>query len=303
MRIVIAGSGGVGGYYGAVLAKTGHDVFFIARGAQLDALKSIGLEVKSINGDFHISANAGENSKEFGPADIILVCFKAYDTSSTLELYAPSAGPNTVIISLQNGVDNEDIIAARFGWEKVLGGLSFIGSRVEKPGLVIHTAASNIIIGEMDGTVSNRAKMIGEMFNAAGVKCKVSAEVKKDMYGKMIWNIGFNALCAIMDCSAKAAIEFNETKGIVRAAMLEWIAVAHAVGAGLTQDLADKHIERTYGAGEIIPSMLQDKRRGKRMEIETFNAKAVEMGAKLGVETPVNATLAGIIKYWNRGQA
>ncbi|MBI5815929.1 MAG: 2-dehydropantoate 2-reductase [Nitrospinae bacterium] len=301
MRIVVAGTGGVGAYYGAVLAKAGHEVFFIARGAQLDAISKNGVEVKSINGDFHIAASSGETSAPFGVADLILVCFKAYDTAGTLELYAPSVGPETAIISLQNGVDNEEIIAARFGWEKVLGGLSFIGSRVDRPGEVIHTAASNVIIGEMDGTMTDRVNKIGEAFNAAGVKCKVSAEVKKEMFGKMIWNVGFNALCAVLECPSRAAIEFDETKNIVRAAMLEWTAVARAMGVALTDDMADKHIERTFKAGEIIPSMLQDRRRGKRMEIETFNAKVAQLGEKHGMPTPVNSTLSGIIKFWNRG--
>lgn len=300
MKIIIAGAGAVGGYYGGVLAHAGHDVFFIARGTQFTALRERGLSIKSINGDFALpSPKCGENADSFGPADLILVCFKTYDTVKTLDLYKAGVGQDTAIISLQNGVDNEDIIADRYGADKVLGGVSFIGSRVESPGVILHTAASNIAIGELDGGVSDRAKKLGEVFEKAGVKCKVSGDIKRDMWGKTIWNIGFNAICAILECSAQEVIRFEETKSVVRAAMLEWIAVAKAVGVDLTPDMADKHIERTVTAGEIIPSMLQDKRSGRRMEIDTFNGKAVELGLKLGVDTPVNRTLAAIVRFWN----
>ena len=300
MKIIIAGAGAVGGYYGGVLAHAGHDVFFIARGAQLTALRERGLSVKSINEDFTLpSPKCGENADPFGPADLILVCFKTYDTVKTLDLYKAGAGPDTAIISLQNGVDNEDIIADRYGVDRVLGGVSFIGSRVESPGVILHTAASNIAIGELDGGVSDRARKLGEVFEKAGVKCKVSGDIKRDMWGKTIWNIGFNAVCAILECSAQEAIRFEETKSLVRGAMLEWIAVAKAVGVDLTPEMADKHIERTFTAGEIIPSMLQDKRAGRRMEIDTFNGKCAELGEKFGIGTPVNKTLAAMVRFWN----
>lgn len=300
MKIIIAGAGAVGGYYGGVLANAGHDVFFIARGTQLAALMELGLAVKSITGDFALpSPKCGENANSFGHADMILVCFKTYDTVDTLDLYKAGVGPQTAIISLQNGVDNEELIAGRYGADKVLGGVSFIGSRVESPGVILHTAASNIAIGEIGGGMSDRVKTLGDVFEKAGVKCKVSSDIKRDMWGKTIWNIGFNAICAILECSAQSAIAFEDTKGLVRAAMLEWIAVARAEGIDLTPDMADKHIERTFTAGEIIPSMLQDKRIGRRMEIDTFNGKAVELGIKHGVETPVNTTLAAIVRFWN----
>jgi 2-dehydropantoate 2-reductase len=283
-----------------VLAHAGHDVFFIAREAQLAALKERGLAVKSINGDFALPfPKCGENADSFGHADLILVCFKTYDTAKTLDLYKAGVGPQTAIISLQNGVDNEYIIADRYGADKVLGGVSFIGSRVESPGVILHTAASNIAIGELDGGLSGRVKTLGDVFEKAGVKCKVSGDIKRDMWGKTIWNIGFNAICAILECSAQSAIRFEETRLVVRAAMLEWIAVAKASGVDLTPDMADKHIERTFTAGEIIPSMLQDKRIGRRMEIDTFNGKAVELGIKRGVQTPVNKTLAAMVRFWN----
>ncbi|MBI4665097.1 MAG: 2-dehydropantoate 2-reductase [Nitrospinae bacterium] len=299
MKIVIAGAGAVGAYYGAVLARAGHDVFFIARGAQLAAFREKGVSVKSVNGDFLTTVNCGDDSSTFGVADLILVCFKSYDTTATTGLYATSVGLNTSIISLQNGIDNEGILSERFGKDKVLGGVSFIGSRMEAPGIVVHTAASNITIGELSGGVSDRAGRLGEMFESANIRCKVSADIRRDMFAKMIWNIGFNAICAILDCSAQKALGFEETRNVILSAMLEWVAVAQAEGVALTTEMAHKNMEGTLKAGGIFPSMLQDRRAGRKMEIDIFNARAAQMGQKHGIPTPVNATLAAVIRFWN----
>ncbi len=299
MKVVIAGSGGVGGYYGAMLAKAGHDTFFIARGSHLEKIRQNGLFVKSLNGDFNARAGCGENSDSFGPADLALVCVKSYDTTSVFDLYRRSVGPETVILSLQNGIDNESLIAAEFGREKVMGGVAFIGSRVEEPGVILHTAYGHITIGELDGGVSQRAMKLEQAFNAAGVECRVSEDINRDLWGKMVWNVGFNALCAALDCTAKEAASFEHTRSIVRGAMLEWINVAQASGVDLDPALADKNIEVTLKGGEVIPSLLHDKRRGRKMEIETFNGKVAELVESLGIDTKVNKTLAGIVRFYN----
>lgn len=299
MNVVIMGAGGVGGYYGGMLARAGHEVFFIARGASLARMKSDGLAVKSFKGDFHVTAARGERSDSFGVADLVLVCVKSYDTAGSFDLFRKSVGVDTVLVSLQNGIDNEELLADEFGREKVMGGVAFIGSRVEAPGVILHTAFGHITIGDLDGGVSERAQRIGGMFNAAGVKCRVSDDIRRDLWRKMIWNVGFNALCAALDRPAKEAVAFDDTRWIVKTAMLEWIAVARASGVDLDPGLADKNIDVTLEGGEVIPSLLHDKRRGQRMEIEAINGKVVALGEALGIGTPVNRTLAGIVRFYN----
>ncbi len=296
MKVLIIGSGGVGGYYGAMLAKSGHDLFFIARGAHLGAISQNGLTVKSLGDEFTIHPECGETAESFGVADLVIVSVKAYDTASTLGLYHSNVGSDTAILSLQNGIDNETVVAREYGNECVLGGIAFIGSRVENPGVILHTAFGHIAIGELSGGVSERTKRLGKIFENARIKCKVSGDIKRDLYGKMVWNIGFNAICAIVDKSAKEVAEFEETRNIVRSAMLEWIEVANACGVSLNHDLADKNINTTLKGGEVIPSMLHDRRLGRKMEIDTFNGKAVELGEKRGIATPVNMTLAGLAR-------
>jgi len=301
MRIIIAGSGGVGGYYGAMLARAGHEVLFIARGEHLAALRVRGIVVKSHTGDFHLPVNAAGNAEGFGEADLVLVCVKSYDTESSPPLYEAGVGEHTTVLSLQNGVDNEEILARRFGRARVMGGVSFIGSRVESPGVILHTSFGNIAIGELDGGVSPRGEALAAVFNEAGVTCRLSGDIRRDLYAKMVWNVGFNALCAILDCPAKVAVEFAPTRKVVEDAMREWVQVARAAGVGLEDSAVQKNVEATLKGGEVIPSLLHDRRRGRRLEIETFNGKAALMGKELGVPTPVNATLANITRFFGCG--
>ncbi len=299
MKILIAGAGGVGGYYGGMLAKAGHDVFFIARGAHLDALAKNGLAVKSINGDFAIPVKCGEDGRAFPVADLVIVCVKSYDTASTIDLYKMNVGAQTTILSLQNGIDNETILADAFGEKALIGGISFIGSRVEKPGIILHTAFGHISIGELLDTVSDRILTIADAFARASVKCRTPENIKREIYGKMVWNVGFNAICTILDCDARALLLFDETKKLVHSAMEEWIKVAVADGVALTPEMANKNIEITLKGGEVIPSMLVDRRKGRKMEIDTFNGKVAALGEKYKIPTPVNATVTAVLRFQN----
>jgi 2-dehydropantoate 2-reductase len=299
MKIIVAGAGGVGGYFGAALSRAGHEVFFIARGAHLDAIGQNGLLVKSAEGDFTVKPPCGPDSSGFGAADLALVCFKAYDTATTTGLYAQSVGPQTAIISLQNGLDNEPALAKAFDPARIVGGVAFIGSRVAAPGMILHTAFGSIAIGELNGLATPRVEALGQMFAAAGIKCRVSSDIIKDKYAKMTWNVGFNGLCAILDCTAGDAVRFNPTRALVRTAMMEWIMVARRSGVSLDYGIVDRNIQVTLAGGEVIPSMLEDKRRGRRMEIESFNGKAERMGMGIGVPTPVNSMIAAAVRFYN----
>ncbi|MDH5637574.1 MAG: 2-dehydropantoate 2-reductase [Nitrospinota bacterium] len=300
MRIIIAGTGGVGGYYGAMLAQAGHEVFFIARGAHLEAIKRDGLAVKSYLGDFSARAQCGPDSTDFGLADLVLVCFKTYHTRSTTGLYATCVGQKTMVLSLQNGVNADAILAERFGEEKVMGGVAFIGSRVKAPGVVLHTGFGSMALGEIWGGLSDRARELGDMFAQAKIKCRVSGDIKKDKYSKMVWNVGFNGVCAIVDCSAGEALKSASTRTLIRTAMLEWIAVARGAGVDLDYELADKNIEATEKGGEVIPSMVMDKRNGRLLETEAINGKVVELGIMQKIPTPLNQFIVDILDFHNK---
>ena len=297
MKVLIVGAGAVGSYYGAKLAKAKNDVFFIARGESLKAIKKNGITVQSVDGDFVVTPNCDSDGKSFGVADLVVVCVKAFDTSNTFNLYANNLNQNSVILSLQNGVDNEEKISSRFGEEKVVGGVAFIGVRTLSPGVVLHTAFGHITIGELNDQKTERINAIAALFQDAGIACKVSSNIKRVLYSKMLWNIGYNAICAILEASAKEVAQNQETIKTIRAAMKEWTAVARAAGVSLTDDMVEKNIEVTLKGGEVIPSMLHDRKMGRRMEIETINGKAVELGERFGVKTPVNQALVSLISF------
>lgn len=299
MKVAIVGTGAIGGFYGGKLAKAGHDVFFIARGENLTALKSLGLTVKSCDGDFLVSAQYGETGEFFGIADLVVVCIKSFDTENTLELYKSNVGPETKILSLQNGVDNEMIISDRYGDGAVIGGVAFIGSYMGAPGVVCHTSFGHITIGDFSDATSGKTKTIANAFNKAGVACKTTQNIKRTLYAKMVWNVGFNALTAICDSTARTLVESHHMRKIVESAMLEWVRVANKAGVDLTDDMAAKNIEVTLKGGEVISSMLHDMRSGSRMEIESINGKVVELAAKHNIPAPVNVTLTGIISFMN----
>ena len=240
MKVMIVGAGAVGCYYGARLANAGNEVFFIARGKNLATIKSDGITIKSFDGDFRVTPPCDSDGSPFGLVDLVIVCVKAYDTKGALDLYCHNVNENSVILSLQNGVDNEEIIASRYGKEKVIGGAAFIGARMESPGEVLHTAFGHITIGEFAAQNSDRTDAIASLFQEAGVSCKVSSDIKRVLYTKMIWNIGYNAICAILDAPAGEVVKNSTTQKTIRAAMEEWIAVAQAAGVSLSDEMVEK---------------------------------------------------------------
>jgi len=300
LKIGIAGPGAVGGYYGACLARAGMDVKFLGRGSHLDAIKEKGLSIKSYKGDFHISPFASDDPVEIGPCDLIIFCVKSFDSTNMGRFIKPMVGPSTVILSLQNGVENEEILGGLYGSDKVLAGVAFIGSRIEKPGEIVHTASGNITFGEAGGGSSDRTKELAEIFNTAGIKARLSDDMRKVMWQKMVWNCGFNAITALTGCSAAEVLLLKETREIVIKTMEEVIAVAAALGIEFDAGLPEKTIAHTEKQGEIRTSMLVDMEKEKKMEIDGLNGAVCRKGDDKGVPTPTNDILYGIIKSINK---
>ena len=299
LKIGIAGAGSVGGYYGARLAMAGMDVKFLGRGRHLDAMKEKGLSVRSYEGDFHVSPFASDDPAEIGPCDLILFCVKSFDSYNMGRFIKPMVGPSTIILSLQNGVENEEILGELYGVDKVLAGVAFIGSRIEAPGEIIHSASGNITFGEPDRGSSPRTKELQEIFNTAGIKARFSDDMKNVMWQKMVWNCGFNAVTALTGCSASEVLLLKETREIVRKTMEEVVAVALALGIELDAGLPEKTMAHTEKQGEIRTSMLVDMEKGRKMEIEGLNGAVCRKGGERGVPTPTNDVLYGMIKSVN----
>lgn len=300
-KIAVVGAGGVGGYFGGRLAEAGYDVSFLARGQHLEALKLKGLKIKSCNGDTLIEpVIATDNPGEIGECDLVLICVKSFDTAATAEAILPLVGNTTTVISLQNGTENEEILGKTVGREKVMGGVAFIGSRISAPGVILHTAAGNLTIGEMDGSMSERADDINELFASSGIEVRVTGNIQKAMWQKMVWNCGFNAITALTGGSASELLARDETRHTIRNTMREVITLARKEGLDLAEDLPDKMIAHTETQGAIKTSMLIDMESGRPMEIEALNGTVSRKAKEMGLASPINDTLYGMISLINK---
>ena len=301
VRFAVMGAGGVGGYFGSLLARAGREVAFIARGAHLEAMRSRGLEVKSWRGDFRLDdLNATDDPSDVGPVDCVLFAVKAYDTEAAALQVAPTVGPETVVLSLQNGVESEEVLEGLFGPGRVLGGLAFISAFVESPGVIAHTAAGRLTFGEMDGSYSERARRLQAHFEAAGLECGLSGDIRRELWNKLVWNACFNPLTTITGANVAEILDNPESFEVARAAMCEVAEVARASGVALGEDAVDVMIERTRALGPITSSMRRDWEAGKPIEAHALSGVVAERGRALGVPTPVNAALYASLRLMER---
>jgi len=297
VRILIAGTGGVGGYFGACLARAGHEVVFLARGKNLAALQSSGITVESIDGDFHLShITAVESVAGLDPVAVVLVTVKSYDTATIARQIAPLVGEDTVVLSLQNGIENESLLASELDLPPLMGAMTEIGAELVSPGIVRHVAEGTIVFGEMTGHESPRGRALAELFTAAGVRHRLSLEMPLMLWSKLSWNAAHNAVTAITHTTAGAAAGIPATAEVLRAAMHEVVAVARAQGILLEPARVDTTIAFSRDhLGTLRTSMLQDLERGRRLEYDAINGAVIRFGETVGVPIPVNRTLYGLL--------
>ncbi len=311
MKILIVGAGAVGGYFGGMLARSGEDVTFLARGEHLKAIQEKGLYIKSINGDFNIKINAVERPSDNDKYDLIIIAVKSHDLSNACNNIKGTVKNDTVLMSLLNGVDSEEIIGSIFGADKVIGSVAFIGSQISEAGVISHTASGMITIGELKplslpsptrGEVGGkgRCEEILNIFERAKIPIKLSENIQKDIWAKMVWNTGFNAITALTGSLVSDVLSIPESRKIVEMAMKETVKVANKKGIRLSDDLAEKTISKTLKAGEIKTSMLQDRENGKALEIDSINGAIVRLGHDMNIPVPVNETLYGALKVINK---
>ncbi|MBI3770428.1 MAG: ketopantoate reductase family protein [Deltaproteobacteria bacterium] len=297
MRILIAGTGAVGGYFGARLADAGHDVVFFARGRNLAALREGGLTVGSVDGDLRLPRVAATDALAgTAPVELALVTVKSYDTAATAAAIAPVVTPETIVLSLQNGIENESLLASALGLPPLLGAMTQIGAELTAPGVVRHVAQGTIYFGELTGHESPRTRTLVELFTAAAIRHRCSRQILLMLWDKLSWNAAFNAVTALTRTTSGAAARLPATARLLRAAMLEVIAVARAQGILLDPARVDGVV--AYAGehlGELRTSMLQDVERGGRLEHDAINGAVVRIGEAVGVPTPLNATLVALL--------
>ena len=267
MRIAVVGAGALGLYYGAMLQRSGEDVHFLLR-RDYDAITQNGLRIFSINGDFSLPHVRGYRAPaEIGPVDLVLVGLKSFANDCLSELIGPLVDENTQILTLQNGLGNEEALAKLFGAERIMGGVAFLCSNRGEPGVVHHLGAGRIILGEYQRHDRERAEHLASMFVKAGVECHATDDLKRSRWEKLVWNIPFNGLCALLLQPVDMLLAQDGCRKLVRDIMLEVITAANAQGLAvpIAEEYADGMLEFTDNMGEYRPSMQIDREEGRQL--------------------------------------
>ncbi len=302
MQVLVLGAGAVGGYFGARLAEGGHDVTLVARGANLEALRRDGLILEVPGETRRVGLRAVGDPAAAPPPQLVLVCVKSYDTAAAAAALRPVIRPDTVILSLQNGVENEAVLAGVLGLPPLLVGLTFIGVELIAPGTVHYTGRGEILFGEPDGSESLRARRLAEAFAAAGVPHQLRRDILVVAWEKLAWNAAFNAVTTLTGATVGAALALPASRELILATMIETDAVATGSGIPVRRHrLARVLAESAAEMPDFATSMLQDLRRGRRLEHDALNGAVVRAAARTGVPAPRNATFLALLARLDPG--
>jgi 2-dehydropantoate 2-reductase len=303
MRVLVIGAGGVGGYYGGLLAHAGHDVTFVARGAHLAALRERGLEVRTQGRTIRIRpASAVEHpadATDQSGGDLALFTVKTYDTRPAAAALQPALAPQTAVLTLQNGVDSADVLAGLLGRERMLAGVTFIAASIAEPGVIVENGFSRAVtLGESGGDeVTPRVEAIVRTFQEAGVEAQATGDARQMLWEKFVVVAPHAAISALCQTPIGVTRQTPEALELYRSMAQEVLDVARAVGCTFAPDRADQIVELFRGAPEGQTSSLQrDYAARRRVELEALTGSVVRMGRQYGVPTPRFEALYAVLK-------
>jgi 2-dehydropantoate 2-reductase len=316
VRIVIAGAGAIGGYIGARLARAGADVVLFARGPHLRAMQQRGLRVVSPDGDFEVRPQLSDSLAAIGPADVVFLGVKAHSLTSLAPTLRPLFGPETAVVSTQNGipwwyfqghggdldglrlerVDPGGVIGSSIEQHRVVGSLAYFATDIVEPGVIHHTEGTRISVGEPDGTRSERVRRVADAMIAAGFKCPVTTRIRHEIWVKLLGNAAFNPLSTLTGGTIQELARHPEVSQLARAVMGEAEAVAAKLGIELPVTI-DQRMAGAEKVGAHKTSMLQDYEAGRPMEIEAVVGAVVELGERLGVAMPATRAVYACVRF------
>ena len=304
MRIAVIGAGGVGAPFGIALARGGHEVAFVARGAHLRAMQEEGLRVEGPRGNFHLRpTRATDDPATIGPVDYVFFAVKLWDVESAGAAIRPLVGPDTAVIPVQNGIDAPDRLVPILGAEHVMGGVVQIGGAIEAPGLVRQVGTmQKVIFGELDGSRSARGERFLAACREAGVDAEFTTDIRRALWEKMVFLVALSSLTGITRQPIGVVREDPDLRALLRDAAAETAAVARASGVALPEGYADDRVAFMDGLpAQTFASMAVDLIRGNRLELPWLAGKVAELGRRLGIETPVNRVIHAALKPYVNG--
>jgi 2-dehydropantoate 2-reductase len=297
MRIVVMGAGSMGCLLGGYMARAEHEVFLVDTQAErTEAIQTGGIAVEGVGGDFDVEASAGPTYPGDAPPDLVLVCVKAYDTAQAASDCAEFLGPDTEVLTLQNGVGNIERLAHTLPREQLLGGTTSLGANLLAPGRVHHAGEGDTFIGDVYGERSDRAEKIAALFTAARLPATVAEDIHALIWSKLAVNVGINALTALLRVRNGQLLAAEGATKVMECAVSECIAVAEESGVELVAETVMatvKDVARRTASNRS--SMLMDTLGNRRTEIDSINGAVVRRGRELGVAVPVNETLTHLV--------
>jgi len=298
MKIAVVGSGGVGGYYGGLLALRGHDVRFLARGPHLRAMQRRGLQVKSVFGDFQVNpARATDRASEVGPVDLLLFCTKADGTEDAARSAVPLIGASTTVLPLQNGVEAHDRIGAVLGPQHMLAGATWLSSAILEPGVISHVSQfRRVVMGELDGRKTSRLLAARAVFEGTGVAAEISEDILGVLWAKLIFIAAASGIGALTRLPMGAYRDVPETRTLIATLMRETVAVAESRGVQLEPNVVDSALAFMDKVAPTIKASMQlDVESGRPSELEALIGVICRQGRQHRVLTPVANFIYGAL--------
>jgi 2-dehydropantoate 2-reductase len=298
VKIAVMGSGGVGGYFGARLAKGGSDVTFVARGAHLAALRERGLSIEAEPDGFHLPrVNAVEDPAAIGVVDLALFAVKLWDTATAIEQLRPIVGSDTAVVSFQNGVLKDNDLIGAFGPTRVMGGVCYVAIAIASPGVIRRTGVlERLVFGEFNGEATPRATRFLEACRRGGIKAELSRNIRSDIWEKFVFLAALSGATTSMRANIGQIRANPQTRAFLLDLMREVVAVGRAHGIDLPADYAERQIRLADELSpEMTSSMYHDLEHGNRLEVRWLSGGVAELGAAAGVPTPLNRAVADIL--------
>lgn len=305
MKIAMMGSGGVGGLIGARLAHVGCDVSFVARGAHLAAMREHGLTLESTVGNVHLpKVQVTDDPGTLGPVDLVIFSVKLWDTEAAARQILPLIGPDTGVLSLQNGVKKDDILRPIVGAKALMGGVAYMATTISRPGVIQHTGTmQRVVFGEYDGRRSKRAEALLQYCLKSGIDARISDDIRRTIWEKFVFLTGMAAVTATIRLPMGPILGHPLTRAFYLDAMREVAAVGRAHGVRLPENFAEERLAFTDTLpGTMTASMHHDLERGNRLEVEWLSGSVVELGAAVGVPTPIHRAVRDILVLHAQGR-
>ncbi len=298
LKFAIVGPGAIGSLFGGMLALGGQEVWLLDRHPDRVRLVSRrGIWISGVSGEFNAQVRITTDADEIGPAAVVLIAVKSYDTEQAARAAEPIMGQDSVALSLQNGLGNVEILAAVLGEHRVIGGVTSQGATLIAPGQVRHAGEGATIIGELDGQLTERVRDIAAALTSCGIQAELTTNLQSVLWGKLAVNSGVNAVATLAGVRNGGILESRHLRGVMRAAVSEAVQVAGAKRIEMPNDDMESYAEGVcQRTADNVNSMLQDVRRQRRTEVDAINGAVVSEAETAGIPVPTNGVLASLIK-------